>query len=219
MDNQHWTPQASGIEIKSRSAKLIAGFWSRLPPVKITQSSQLTSRQQAITISKPVNQIFYGPPGTGKTHHWRTHLQPKYESKASNVTTGEWLEEQLADTSWWETVALALADQGAKEAGTTVNDLLIHPFFKAKARIQGRADNRNLRATCWAALQVHTVIESETVNYARDKRQSPLIFDKQQNGRWVLTGDWEEAGEGLQRAKNYNKAQKAKTHTSNATLA
>lgn len=197
VDNQSWTPQASGIEIKPRSAKLIAGFWNRLPPVKVTQSSQPTSRQQAINIGKPVNQVFYGPPGTGKTHHWRTHLQPKYESKASSVTTGEWFEEQLANTSWWETVALALADLTTNKAGTTVTDLLTHPFFKAKARIQGRANNPHLRATCWSALQIHTVIESETVNYALDKRQSPLIFDKQHNGRWVLTGDWEEAGEGL----------------------
>ncbi len=83
-DEQNWTPQGSGIEIKPRSAKLVAGLWNKLPPVKLTQVSKPTPRQQAITMGKPVNQIFFGPPGTGKTHHWRTHLQPKYESSAEN---------------------------------------------------------------------------------------------------------------------------------------
>ncbi|MCA6063786.1 McrB family protein [Thalassolituus marinus] len=196
-DSQNWTPQGSGIEIKPRSAKLVNGLWNKLPPVKLVQTDKPTPRQQAINIGKPVNHIFYGPPGTGKTHHLRSHLQPKYESQAGNVTTGEWLEEQLSSTSWWETIALALADQVSKAAGTTVNDLLIHPFFKAKARVQGRTDSPHLRATCWASLQNHTVIESETVNVALEKRQSPLIFDKQHGGKWILTGDWDEAGDGL----------------------
>lgn len=196
-DEQNWTPQGSGIEIKPRSAKLVAGLWNKLPPVKLTQVSKPTPRQQAITMGKPVNQIFFGPPGTGKTHHWRTHLQPKYESSAENVTTAEWLEEQLAKTSWWATIALALADQNSSRAGTTVQDLMTHPFFQAKARIQGQVGNPNLRATCWGQLQIHTILESTTVNYAREKRQSPFIFDKQDGGRWVLTGEWEEAGEDL----------------------
>src|SRR5690606_20897687 len=110
-----------------------------------------------------------GPPGTGKTHHWRNHIQPKYERAASQVSTGEWLEEQLANTSWWEIIALALADQIENKAGTTVNDLLIHPYFKAKARIQGKTNSSNPRATCWAALQSHTVIESKTANVAIEK--------------------------------------------------
>jgi len=83
VDGQDWTPQGSGIEIKPRSAKLVAGLWSKLPPVRVVQANQPTSRQQAIHIGKPVNQIFYGPPGTGKTHHWRNHIQPKYEQAAS----------------------------------------------------------------------------------------------------------------------------------------
>ena len=196
-DGQKWTPQGSGIEIKPRSAKLVTGLWNKLPPVKLVKAEATTPRQQAINIDKPVNQIFYGPPGTGKTHHWRAHLKPKYESEASNVMTGEWLEEQLANTSWWETIALAVADQLEKGADATVNNLLIHPFFRAKARVQGRADSPNLRATCWAHLQIHTILESDTVKYSHDRRQSPLIFDKQPGGRWILTGDWEEAGDGL----------------------
>lgn len=198
-DNQNWTPQGSGIEINPKSAKLVAAFWNKLGPVTIVQSAKPTPRQQAIHIDKPVNQIFYGPPGTGKTHHWRTHLQPKYESQGSSITTGEWLEEQLADSTWWEVVALALADLTERGSATTVSDLLIHPYFKAKARIQGRTNSPNLRQTCWGELQSHSIQESTTVKTAQEKRQSPLIFDKGADGQWILTGDWDEAGEDLRK--------------------
>jgi 5-methylcytosine-specific restriction endonuclease McrBC GTP-binding regulatory subunit McrB len=103
----------------------------------------------------------------------------------------------LANTSWWEAVALALADLTQKGKSATVNELLLHPYFKAKTRVQGRVGSNNLRAQCWAALQSHTVMESETVNYSPDKRQPPLIFDKKPGGQWIFAGDWEEAGESL----------------------
>lgn len=193
-DDQNWSLQGSGIEIKSLSAKLIGKLWETLPPVRVSTAKAESPKQQAIQITRPVNTIFYGPPGTGKTYHLQKHLMPRYESEAKKAPTGEWLEEQLADTAWWEAIALALADLGGN---ATVNDLLIHPYFKAKARVQGRPNSPNLRATCWGALQIHTVLESTTVNYAQEKRQPPLIFDKQPGGHWVLTGDWEETGEGL----------------------
>ncbi len=193
-DEQVWSPQSSGIEIKPRSAKLVSQLWNRLPPVKTHPGEAKNPRQEAIQIKKPVNQILYGPPGTGKTYYLREHLMPRYESEARRAPTGEWLEGQLGETSWWEAVALALADLGGE---ATVNDLLIHPYFRAKARLQGRPDSPNLRATCWSSLQIHTVLESATVNYSPDKRQPPLIFDKKPGGRWVFAGDWEEAGEAL----------------------
>jgi hypothetical protein len=193
-DDQTWSPQGSGIEIKSRSAKLVNQLWGRLPPVKAPEAAPATPKQEAIHISRPVNKVFYGPPGTGKTYHLRQHLMPNYESPANQVPTGEWLEEQLVDTAWWEAIALALADLGGN---ATVSDLLIHPYFKAKARVQGRANNPHLRQTCWGALQQHAILESETVNTAPEKRIQPLIFDKKPGGHWILTGDWDEAGEGL----------------------
>lgn len=193
-DGQVWSPQSSGIEIKPRSAKFVSQLWNRLPAVKTRPGEAKGSRQEAIQIKKPVNRILYGPPGTGKTYYLREHLMPRYESEARRAPTGEWLEGQLAETSWWEAVALALADLGGE---ATVNDLLIHPYFRAKARLQGRPDSPNLRATCWSSLQIHTVLGSETVNYSPDKRQPPLIFDKKPGGRWVFAGDWDEAGEAL----------------------
>lgn len=137
-DGQNWTPQASGIAIKPRSARLVAGLWNRLTPVQVPLVAVAqTPEQKAIAIGNPVNLILYGPPGTGKTHYWSTHLKPRYETQASQVSTAEWLEEQLANSSWWETVALALADLEEKRCSTTVNEIVVHPFFKAKARLQG----------------------------------------------------------------------------------
>ncbi len=193
-DDQVWSPQSSGIEIKPRSAKLVSQLWGRLKEVKTSPQEAKSSRQQAIQIKRPVNQIFYGPPGTGKTYHLREHLMPRYESKAASATMGEWLEAELAGTTWWEVIALSLADLGGD---ASVNELLSHSFFEAKARIQGRANSQSLRSTCWGFLQIHTVMESETVNTARDKRQPPLIFEKKPGGRWTFAGDWEEAGESL----------------------
>ncbi|MGM0984879.1 MAG: McrB family protein [Pseudomonadota bacterium] len=193
-DEQNWSPQGSGIQIKSLPAKQVGKLWEKLPPVKVSTAKPDTPRQEAIQITRPINTIFYGPPGTGKTYHLRTHLMPRYESQANQANTDEWLEEQLANTAWWEAIALALADLGGN---ASVNQLLIHPYFKAKARVQGRANNPHLRQTCWGALQQHAVLESETVKTAAEKRISPLIFDKQPGGQWVLAGDWEEAGEGL----------------------
>ncbi|MEQ6916018.1 McrB family protein [Halomonas aquatica] len=193
-DGQTWSPQGSGIEIKSLSAKLVGKLWEKLPPVKVSAAKPDTPKQQAIQIARPVNTIFYGPPGTGKTYHLRIHLMPRYESQANQAPTGEWLEEQLANTSWWEAIALALAHLGGN---ASVNQLLIHPYFKAKARVQGRANNPHLRQTCWGTLQQHAVLDSETVKTAAEKRISPLVFDKQHGGRWILTGEWEEVGEEL----------------------
>jgi len=193
-DDQQWTPQSSGIAIKSQAARKVAELWNKLPPVHATETTPETPEQEAVQIARPTNRIYYGPPGTGKTHHLETQLMPLYESPAKQVSTEEWLEEQLSDTSWWEATALALADLGGK---ATINALLDHPYFRAKARVQGRPNGRNLRAQCWAALQSHTGPNSETVNYAQSRRQPPWIFDKQSDGQWILTGDWEEAGQEL----------------------
>jgi len=65
-DGQVWSPQNSGIEIKPRSTKLVSQLWNRLPPVRTSPEEARSSRQEAIQIKRPVNQIFYGPPGTGK---------------------------------------------------------------------------------------------------------------------------------------------------------
>ena len=193
-DGQNWSPQGSGIEIKPLSVKLVNRLWENLRPVNISNAKTITPQLQAIQITRPINMIFYGPPGTGKTYYLEKHLMPRYESEAKRASTGEWLEDQLANTAWWEAIALALADMGGT---ATVNDLVIHPYFKAKARVQGRPNSPNLRNTCWGALQIHTVLGSNTVNHDERKRQQPLIFDKKPSGHWVLTGDWEEAGEGL----------------------
>lgn len=193
-DRQQWTPQQSGIEVKTEAAKRVQELWAALPHVTVGEEPPHSARQEAIAIDRPTNEILYGPPGTGKTYYLERSLMPHYETRASRVSEEEWLFEQLVDTTWWEAVALALADRGGQ---ATVSELIEHPYFKAKARLQGQADNPNLRAYCWSSLQIHAVQESETVNYALDRRRPPLIFDKTPDGQWFFTGDWEEAGAGL----------------------
>ena len=188
--DQAWTPQASGIEIKPEAAHHLHKAWTQLQPVQPVDVPPRSNREQALAIGTPINRILYGPPGTGKTHYLREQVMPHYETPVTQAASQEWLEEQLADNSWWEAVALALADLGGRG---TVNDLLEHSYFLAKARVQGRTQSPNLRATCWNSLQTHTVLTSEKVNLAQEKRQQPLIFDKEANGTWLLTGDWEDA--------------------------
>ncbi len=193
-DDQVWSPQNSGIEIKPASAKMISQLWGQLAGVKTSPEEAKSSRQQAIQIKKPINKIFYGPPGTGKTYTLREHLMPRYESQAGSASVDEWLETQLIDNPWWQAVALALADLGGE---ASINDLLAHRYFKAKARLQGRPNSPTLRSTCWSSLLSHTILDCDQVNVPAEKRQPPFIFEKLTDGRWTFAGDWQEAGEGL----------------------
>src|SRR5690606_37291065 len=46
------------------------------------------------------------------------------------------------------------------------------------------SESKNVRATLWGNLQMHTVHESTTVAYTQ--RQVPLIFDKNEDKSWSL---------------------------------
>jgi len=41
-------------------------------------------------------------------------------------------------------------------------------------------------------LQQHTVLSSTTVAYLKPRRSPPLVFDKNDDGKWRLAGDWRE---------------------------
>ncbi|WP_018937020.1 hypothetical protein [Thioalkalivibrio sp. ALJ24] len=192
--DQKWTPQQSGIEIKPAVAKQVGTLWGKLRKPSTADAEPDSPQQEAITIQRATNAIYYGPPGTGKTYYLQKNLMPYYESRSEDMSEDEWLVEQMAGTPWWEAVALALADLGGE---ATVNELIENRFFQAKARIQGQIGNPNLRSTCWNSLQTHAVQESETVKVSIEGRRSPLIFDKNANGRWFFTGDWDEAGADL----------------------
>jgi 5-methylcytosine-specific restriction endonuclease McrBC GTP-binding regulatory subunit McrB len=68
------------------------------------------------------------------------------------------------------------------ELGTSkVNDILSNRWVKKKAEI---SESKNVRATIWGSLQMHTIQESNTVSYKQ--RQPPFIFNKLEDSRWEI---------------------------------
>lgn len=183
-DNQQWNPQASGIEIKPKAAAELMKRWSGLS--KPGAISRQTSNQP-ILIEPPRNLIFYGPPGTGKTHRLKMQLS-KYEEPVSKLTADEWMGANLQDAAWWQVVFMALYALGGR---ASVSQLIAHAYFAAKAKF--RAGNSSLRSTCWEALQGHAVLESKTVQRDVAARRAPYVFDRDEQGDWLLAGDWQES--------------------------
>lgn len=125
----------------------------------------------------PLNQILYGPPGTGKTYQLKEDYFPKYTIKEASITREAFFEETIRDLTWWQVIALALLERGTSK----VNDLLENRWVSGKANM---SESKNVRATLWGNLQMHTVHESTTVAYTQ--RQVPLIFDKNEDKSWSL---------------------------------
>ncbi|GAL00787.1 hypothetical protein JCM19314_1824 [Nonlabens ulvanivorans] len=132
------------------------------------------------TTSMPLNQIFYGPPGTGKTYYLKEQLFDKYTLKEEAVTEEKYFEEIVSDLTWWQVIALALNEIGTSK----VNDILENRWVATKAAL---SESKNVRATIWGTLQMHTVQESENVAYKQ--RQNPLIFDKTNDKTWQLLSE------------------------------
>lgn len=82
VDSQDWSPQASGIEIKARSAAALDRLWrdalSTPPGTKEPPSDEYQTGNAR-------NLLYYGPPGTGKT--WRMLREAtKYGDRHEVVT-------------------------------------------------------------------------------------------------------------------------------------
>jgi 5-methylcytosine-specific restriction protein B len=76
VDNQVWFPQASGIQIKQRSAGMLKKLWE----AKV-ESVIKSEPKPPVQFSKdPTNLILYGPPGTGKTYQLN-RLADRYRDK------------------------------------------------------------------------------------------------------------------------------------------
>lgn len=125
----------------------------------------------------PVNQILYGPPGTGKTYKLKQDYFSKYAIREVSLTKEMFFEETVRDLTWWEVAALALLEKGA----SSVTDIIENKWVSQKAKL---SESKNVRATIWGSLQMHTIHESETVAYTN--RQVPLIFDKNKDKSWSL---------------------------------
>nr|CAA6827389.1 MAG: Unknown protein [uncultured Thiotrichaceae bacterium] len=136
----------------------------------------------------PINKIFYGPPGTGKTYVLQEKYLPKYMQSTSEVTNAEWLISKIDGLSWLDVIAVVLFDLGGK---AKVADIKAHPFFQTSDELRGYT-NKNLNATVWGQLQMHTIADCETVNYT--SRRAPEWFSKDTDSVWSFAGEWDETG-------------------------
>lgn len=186
IDKQQWSPQSSGIEIKSRSAALLDKLWQAKAKASNSMSGAV---QPALQIAEATNKILYGPPGTGKTYRL-DQLKQRYVVKQSAISLEQWLSERLKPLSWFEVIFMCLHDLGGS---AMVKDIEEHPYFVQKAKAVGR--QLSLKAQIWASLQAHTVESSTTVGYKN--RTAPLVFDKDSHSRWRMAGNWQEEGEDL----------------------
>lgn len=128
---------------------------------------------------KAVNQILFGPPGTGKTYTLKSDYFERYTSRESSITLEQYIEDIAKDLTWWQVITLALIESGTSK----VSDLVENRWVEQKANL---SESKNVRATIWGTLQMHTIQESDTVAYSQ--RQPPLIFDKNKDKTWSLIG-------------------------------
>lgn len=124
-----------------------------------------------------INQILYGPPGTGKTFYLKDELFPLYTTKETSLTKDQFFEQKVQELTWWQVLALALI----KKNNCKVGELETNRWVSTKAAM---SESKNVRATIWGTLQMHTINESTTVGYTQ--RQAPLIFDKNADKTWTL---------------------------------
>ncbi|MBP2847608.1 AAA family ATPase [Dickeya oryzae] len=138
----------------------------------------------------PINQILFGPPGTGKTYTMQQKMK-EYTLQVQPTDYDVWLDARLEPLNWMQVIVLVLLD---KQKTARVPQLIAHPWFQRKARLNGR--NGNLSATAWGYLQNFTVPGSTTVNYT--DRREPAVFDKTKDSEWFLVESQLEQIEDLQ---------------------
>lgn len=134
-------------------------------------------QQKLNNVLKPLNQILYGPPGTGKTHRLKNEYFSKYTLTENSISPEVYFEDVVNTLTWWQVIALALIEIGTNK----VNEILENRWVAKKAQL---SESKNVRATIWGTLQMHTIVDSKTVNYTQ--RQTPFIFDKTEDKKWQL---------------------------------
>jgi hypothetical protein len=125
-----------------------------------------------------LNVILYGPPGTGKTYELQRKYFPMFTEKKTKAQE-QYAQEIAAELSWWETTAVVVYDLNKPKV--SVSEILAHPLMAAKI---GLTDNKNPRASVWAALQIHTKEDCALVKYGQ--RSPPLFFAKDADSMWTL---------------------------------
>jgi 5-methylcytosine-specific restriction protein B len=142
------------------------------------------TQQGEHVMKQSLNQILYGPPGTGKTYYLN-RMKEKFTHKEDAISDLEWAQQITEDLTWFEVTAMALYDLGGE---SSVPKLTKHILVEAKAKLLNKT--KGLPQQIWAALQTHTVLESETVKYKT--RVEPYVFDKKENSIWYFKGEYEE---------------------------
>lgn len=130
----------------------------------------------------PVNIIYTGVAGTGKTYQL-LQIAKQYTDYLPTPDKAQLLAQLLHDLSWREVLCLILLDfKHQHRELVKVPEILSHEFFMAKAAQNER--DKHLSNTAWSVLQMHSPIDSKTVDYKN--RSSQAYFDKDNSGGWFL---------------------------------
>jgi hypothetical protein len=165
------SPQGTNYPVTSDEAQVLLRLYSGV-------EAGSTGSRTAARLTLPLNLILHGPPGTGKTYQMRAMRE---HFTLPTARTKSAARRDVADLTWFEVIAIALADLGRP---AEAREVIRHPFVQAK--YVERAPTTKLGPYVHATLQGHTVRESTTVRYER--RTNPLVFDKDAQGRWFLPG-------------------------------
>ncbi|PWH86278.1 EVE domain-containing protein [Brumimicrobium oceani] len=172
-------------------------FYQRLMGLMQGDEKQIEIMQK---LKLPTNQILFGPPGTGKTYFLKEQLFDQYTLKETSISHEKYSEKIVSDLTWWQVTTLALLEIGT----ASVNEILENRWVAKKASL---SESKNVRATLWGTLQIHTIAESKNVAYTQ--RTAPFIFDKTQEKTWkLLSTELDEQAPELREIKdsvdNYN---------------
>ncbi len=135
IDNQQWWPQASGIEIKKRSAEELEKLWDQLS--NLSPSKPMT--EDISEVAEATNLILYGPPGTGKTYELN-RKKAEYTSAVNAQTRYEFVTFHQAYS--YEDFVEGIRPVQDEESGELVYRVVPGVFRRICQRAQNDAANR-----------------------------------------------------------------------------
>ncbi|HEX8226341.1 MAG TPA: AAA family ATPase [Candidatus Saccharimonadales bacterium] len=169
-------------EYKEQAKAILEHRQANPPKVQEPATVNTVSTAKPNKPSLPLNTIFYGPPGTGKTYSVMTKYAPELLAGqiAPEKTAEEVLAERLQDLTWWQVIALALAEAGRP---LRVNDLRDHIVLKAYTTYV-KQRTTSITPTLWSTLQARS--DDHSSNMA-NKFDGEPIFTKSSGSSWTLT--------------------------------